>query len=99
LLKKTIKEANGGFLITIISPRLKKFLRKKFNFPNNTRYLDWEIGDEEGNDFYYRICEDDGDHFELSTKIGNFRDGDKEKPKKCKNCGGLVFYKNGRIAQ
>ncbi|MCE8162895.1 MAG: hypothetical protein I3273_00985 [Candidatus Moeniiplasma glomeromycotorum] len=98
IAKNLIKNATGGFWITIFSPRLKEFCREKFNFPNNNRYLDWEIGDDEGNDFYYRINEDYGDHFELANgKL--FRIEGSEKPKKCKGCGKLSFYEKGRIVQ
>ncbi|CAG8658034.1 1975_t:CDS:2 [Ambispora leptoticha] len=50
-----IKKASKGVHIKILSPRVKKFCREKFNFPHGIDNLDYEKGDQEGTDFYYRV--------------------------------------------
>src|SRR6185312_15922230 len=58
-----INRASGGYRVKIISPRLKKFCREKFSLSSGVNYhLDYEKGDQEGNDFYYRIYVDNSDY-------------------------------------
>ncbi|CAG8670267.1 12883_t:CDS:2, partial [Racocetra persica] len=77
-----INRASGGYRVKIISPRLKKFCREKFSLLSGVNYhLDYKKGDQEGNDFYYRICVDNNDYDVLDCvkdelyrgrKIGGF---------------------------
>ncbi|KLL05055.1 MAG: hypothetical protein MRERV_6c034 [Mycoplasmataceae bacterium RV_VA103A] len=95
-----INRASGGYRVKIISPRLKKFCREKFSLSSGVNYhLDYEKGDQEGNDFYYRICVDNNDYDVLDCvkdELYRFNDNSEE-PKKCKTCGELDSYENGRI--
>jgi hypothetical protein len=85
--------------IAHLSPRLKNFLRKKFDFPSGVNdYLDYSKTNS-ANNYYYRL---DGEHgkegeFEgLYWRLTN-RGLEQEKPKKCKSCGEMTFEENGRM--
>src|SRR5438477_453405 len=53
--KNALKEHGVAFII-IISPRLKKFFRERFNFPLGVvNHLDYVKMDQEGGDLLYRI--------------------------------------------
>ena len=82
-----------------LSPRLKSFLRKKFDFPPTLNdYLDYSKTDLAGNNYYYRL---DGEHGKGEFEGLYFRHSNKgleqEQPKKCKQCGEMTFEENGRM--
>ncbi|CAG8686904.1 7220_t:CDS:2, partial [Ambispora gerdemannii] len=80
--KEANKKQKTGAIIRL-SPRLKSFLRKKFDFPPALNdYLDYSKTDSEGDsNYYYRL---DGEH-----------GLEQEKPKKCKSCGELTLEEEG----
>jgi len=95
------KETGIEHIIQILSPQLKKACRQKFNFPSNANYhLDYEEGDQEGNDFFYRLGINKNDYDFLSYGGKNlYRSNGIEEPKKCKSCEELTLYENGRIVE
>ncbi|MCE8163769.1 MAG: hypothetical protein I3273_05880 [Candidatus Moeniiplasma glomeromycotorum] len=85
--------------ITHLSPRLRDFLRKKFDFPVGFNdWLDYNKNDFSGNNYYYRLdgeCgkgEHEGLYFRHSNKYL-----EQEQPKKCKHCGELTLEEDGRF--
>ncbi|CFW93445.1 protein of unknown function [endosymbiont DhMRE of Dentiscutata heterogama] len=84
--------------ISHLSPRLKSFLRKKFDFPSGVNdYLDYSKTNS-ANNYYYRLDGEHGkgEHEGLYWRLTN-RGLEHEKPKKCKNCGEMTFEENGRM--
>lgn len=96
------KETGIEHIIQILSPKLKNICRKRLNFPSNANYhLDYEEGDQEGNDFFYRLGISNNNDYDFLSYGGKhlYRNNGIEKPKKCKSCGELTFYENGRIVE
>ena len=98
-----IKKASKGVHIKVLSPRLKKFCREKFNFPHGVDDLDYEKGDQEGTDFHYRInANNSSDAYDIldyaEGKLYRFSH-DKSNSKKCKSCGKLTSYENGQMVE
>lgn len=95
------KETGIEHIIQIHSPKLKNICRRRFNFPSSDNYhLDYEEGDQEGNDFFYRLGINNNDYDFLSYGGKHlYRNNGIEKPKKCKSCGEITFYENGRIVE
>ena len=99
---KLINRASGGFHVKILSPKLKKVCREKFNLLCGVNIeLDYEKGDQEGNDFYYRLEGNSAEYDILDCVKGELYrfNHDKQKPKKCKVCGELTSYEEGQIAE
>ena len=99
---KLISRASGGFHVKILSPKLKKVCREKFNLLCGVNIeLDYEKGDQEGNDFYYRLEGNSAEYDILDCVKGELYrfNHDKQKPKKCKVCGELTSYEEGQIAE
>jgi hypothetical protein len=82
-----------------LSPRLKSFLRKRFDFPPGLNdYLDYSKTDLAGNNYYYRL---DGEHGKGEFEGFYFRHSNKsleqEQPKNCAVCGKLTTEEEGRM--
>lgn len=97
-----INRATGGFHVKILSPRLKKYWREKLGLPlGDIEHLDFEKGDSEENDLYYRIYESSYGYDVLDCakeKLYRFSNN-KEEPKKCKGCGELTSYERGQVVE
>ena len=93
---KNALKNHGVAFIVIISPRLKKIFRERFNFPLGVvNHLDYVKMDQEGGDLLYRIHNHHDDDT-LSSADGRVWP-EKEKGENCQVCGSLTFKKNGRM--
>jgi len=93
------KQKTGA--ISHLSPHLKSFLRKKFDFPPALNdYLDYSKTDSNGDsNYYYRL---DGEHGKKGEHEGLYwrrtnKGLEQEQPKNCKSCGELTLEENGRM--